>query len=244
MSKLNYSTSCRYKGEDQKLEDFLNLLYPDLDKFAISTVFGFVESSSLYGGRIYTGRELSEEDVELLYRWEMGLKLPLTNHFVTQEEYEKNYQFLEKYHRKGNSVVLVNNDLAGWIKRDFPDYEIEASVIKNISTQSTIDKYLDIYDIIVLPMDLYNDPELLAALQPKDRLRLFLQAACAFNCPAKICYKTISKINKLPIGEGSELFTCSQGKIPRPRKGFQEFDENLLREMGYTNFKVIRNLNK
>jgi len=241
MAQSNYSVSCRNKSADQPVDDFLNLQYPLLDKYAISTVFGFVERTTLYGGRIFTGPELSDNDIQMLYQWEVGLKLPLTNTFVTEEEYEKEYALLEKYHRKGNSVVLVNNDLAMWIRRDFPDYEIEASVIKNISKQSTIDKYLDIYDIIVLPMDLHRAPEFLESLEPKIRLRLFITAACAFTCPAKTCYKSISKINKMPVGEGHELFDCSQNVLPREMEGFQEFDINQLMEMGFTNFKVTRN---
>jgi len=244
MQQKNYSVSCRNKRVDQPVDDFLNLQYPAVDKFAISTVFGFVERTTLYGGRIFIGPELSESDVQTLYNWEVGLKLPLTNTFASEEEYEKEYTFLEKYHRKGNSVVLVNDELARWIRRDFPDYEIEASVIKNISKQSTIDKYLDIYDIIVLPMDLHRQPEYLESLEPKSRLRLFITAACAFTCPAKTCYKSISRINKMPVGEGHELFNCSQNVLPREMEGFQEFDVDQLVSMGFTKFKVTRNPKK
>lgn len=239
---INYSVSCRQKDKNVDVQDFLNLKYMNIDKNMVSTAFGFVEHSSLYGGRVFCEPELSDFDVEQLYGLDIGLKLPLTNHFVTEKEYEDNHEFLEKYHRKGNSIALVNDELAKWIKRDFPNYEIEASVIKNIHTQKTIDKYLEIYDIIVLPMDLYNDHTLLSTLGPKDRLRFFIQAACAFNCTAKICYKTISKINKLPVGQGNDLFKCSQTIKPRENLGYQEFDINALCEMGYTNFKAIRNI--
>jgi len=241
---INYSVSGRKKNPDISIQDFLNLEYMDLDKDKVSTVFGFVEKSSLYGGRIFEQPELSNADVEQLYRLNIGLKLPLTNHYITEAEYQNNFDFLKKYHRKGNSIALVNDDLARWIKRDFPKYELEASVIKNIHTQTTINKYLELYDIIVLPMDLYNNLENLQTLEPKNKLRFFGQSACAYNCPAKICYKTISKINKLNVGEGADLFKCSKSIKQRDIMGFQEFDINLLIKMGFTNFKMIRNIHK
>lgn len=239
---INYSVSARKKDVKQSIYDYLNIKFNNLDKNKVSTVFGFVEQSSLYGGRIFNGAELSRNDVKYLYKMGIGLKLPLTNHYVTDSEYKDNLEFLDKYHKSGNSVAVVNDDLANWIKRDFPKYEIEASVIKNIHTQSTIDKYLDLYDIIVLPMDMYSDLDYLAGLQHKKRLRFFVQAACAYNCPAKVCYKTISRINKSPDGEGEELFKCSQEIKPRDFKGFQEFDMELLIRLGFTNFKIIRNV--
>jgi len=240
MNNMAFSASCRGKAADIPVEDFLNLKFPLLDKGCIETVFGFVEQTPLYGGRIFEAPEFSDADIDYLYRHNTGLKLPLTNHFVSREEYESNQWLLDKYHRKGNSVVLVNDELATWIRADFPDYEIEASVIKNIGTQTLIDRYLDTYEIIVLPMTLCTEYSLLAELHPKNKLRLFTNAGCAYNCPARTCYKSISKINKLPADEGFDLFNCSQQKLRRSRLGFMDFDIDRLYSLGYRKFKVLR----
>jgi hypothetical protein len=71
---------------------------------------------------------------------------------VTREEYENNLEFLEQYHRKPNSVIVTNDDLARWIAEDFPDYRIDSRVIKNIHTRRKLDQAFEIYDEVVLPM--------------------------------------------------------------------------------------------
>jgi collagenase-like PrtC family protease len=35
-------------------------------------------------------------------------------------------------------LPLTNDELAGWIRADFPDYKLEASVIKNIDNKENI----------------------------------------------------------------------------------------------------------
>ena len=71
---------------------------------------------------------------------------------MTREEYENNLGFLEKYHHKPNSVIVTNDDLACWIAEDFPEYRIDASVIKNVNTPKKLDRALELYDEVVLPM--------------------------------------------------------------------------------------------
>jgi hypothetical protein len=52
---------------------------------------------------------------------------------------------LHQYHGKGNSVITVSDELAGWIRADFPQYEIEASVIKDIHTIEKLESALQLY---------------------------------------------------------------------------------------------------
>lgn len=75
-----------------------------------------------------------------MYKLGIGYRIPLTNNFVIHEEYETNFCFLEKYHRTVNSVILVNDDIANWIREYFPKYRIEASIIKNIDNARRLDK--------------------------------------------------------------------------------------------------------
>lgn len=116
----SYTLSARAKhmGSDGNVPimDYLRAGFSHLPFKQIDSVFGFVERSTLYGGRPFTAPELTPQDVEALYEHGIGLRLPLTNHQVTREEYDSAWDFLAKYYRAGNSVIVTNDDLAGWIR--------------------------------------------------------------------------------------------------------------------------------
>ena len=215
---------------------FLAKNYPAISIPQIDSVFGFVEPSTLYGGRVFVGPELTPFDVNQLYSVGVGLRIPLTNHYVEAEEYAANATLLEKYHRDGNAVIVTNDQLALWIRRDFPKYRIEASVIKNLKTYDRIAEALDLYDTAVLPMELNEDTRFLRKAPCKDRITLFGNAGCALTCPSRLCYVSVSKMNK---GNGGE-FKCSQGIKARQLRGMVDFDLYRLRDMGFSRFKLLR----
>ncbi len=174
--------------------------------------------------------------MQILYQNNIGLRLPLSNKYVTREDYEENQSLLEKYHRKGNAVIVVNDDLAKWIRDDYPEYHIEASVIKNIKSHAKIKKALSIYDTVVLPAKLSNDFDFLDKIDDKDSIRLFANAGCAYNCPSKICYNYIAKMNKF----NSKTYVCSKRLVPRKELGMVDFDVERLVDMGFSRFKMLR----
>lgn len=203
----------------------------------IDSFFGFTEKSTLYGGRFFAATELSRYDVRSLYQMNINLRLPLTNHLATPEEYEENREFLEKYHRSGNSLIITNDELAGWIRADFPEYKLEASVIKNISNLRKVDEAFKIYDTVILPMASNDDTAFLQAIDNKKNITLFANAGCAYTCPAKICYPSISKANK--TGDDSQ-FQCSQKLKERNTIGMYDFDLDHLQSLGFERFKLLR----
>ena len=83
------------------------------------------------------------------------------------------------------------------IREDFPLYKIEASILKEIDSLDKINKALELYDTIVLPMNVNNNTSLLENIEQKDRITLFGNAGCALSCPNRICYDYISKRNKI-----------------------------------------------
>ena len=145
---------------------------------------------------MFERRELSDRDVYQLNNAGIGIRLVMSNHYVEPDEYEANLSLLEKYHNSRNSVIVTNDDFAKWIRVDFPDYRIDASVIKNIKTHRKINETLEMYDSIVLPMRLNEDLDFLEKIEQKDRITIFANAGCALTCPSKLCYLSISKINK------------------------------------------------
>jgi hypothetical protein len=234
---MQFTISARGKPAAVPIQRFIRDNYDHIPLEQIDSFFGFTEASALYGGRFFSGTELSRYDVRSLYRMGINLRLPLSNHYVTPEEYEENQPFLEKYHRPGNSLIITNDALAGWIRRDFPDYRLEASVIKNIDTLKKVDEAFGVYDTVILPMASNDDDEFLRAIDNKKNVTLFANAGCAYTCPSKICYPSISKANK--TGDRS-LFRCSQKLKERNTIGMIDFDLAYLQSLGFERFKLLR----
>jgi len=239
---MQFTISARDKKARQPIQKFIKEHFSDIPVEQIESFFGFTTYTPLYGGRIWNdnatnGAELSEFDVRSMYKMGIALRLPLTNHNASPEEYEGNIPFLEKYYRPGNAVIVTNDNLARWIKRDFPDYHLEASVIKNIQTLGKIEKAAKIYDTVVLPMKCNEDEPFLKSIEDKSIIRLFANAGCALTCPSKICYPSISKANKV---RDPTLFQCSQKLKERELLGMLDFDLDYLQSLGFHRYKLLR----
>ena len=92
------------------------------------------------------------------------------------------------------------------------------------------------YDSAVLPMRLNEDFDFLEKIEAKDRITLFANAGCALTCPSKLCYQSISKINK---GKGGE-FQCSQPIKHRDLEGMVDFPLQPYIDLGFHRFKLLR----
>lgn len=234
---MKFTVSARSKPSAVPIQKYVKHNYAGVPAEQIESFFGFVEASPLYGGRIFSTPELSAYDIRSMYKMGINLRLPLTNHTVSKEEYEQNQWLLEKHHRPGNAAIVTNDKLAKWIKADFPDYRVEASVIKNINTLKKLDKALEVYDIVIPPMASNEDETFLNGIEDKSRITLFANAGCALTCPSKMCYPSISKVNK--TGD-RDLFTCSQGLKQREQLGMIDFDLDHLQSLGFDSFKLLR----
>lgn len=236
LSDIRFTISARGKIEVLPVMTFLENNFPDVPLEQLDSLFGFVECCSLYGGRPFVQRQISDADVAVMYELGIGVRIPLTNSFVDEDEYRGYARLFEKYHRAGNSIIVTEDALSGWIRRDYPSYKLEASVIKNIDTYDKIKQALDLYDTVILPMWLNVHEDFLSDAPCKDRITLFANAGCAFNCPAKICYHAISKMNKFT----GAPFKCSKTTIPRQELGMIDFNIKQLASMGFKRFKLLR----
>jgi hypothetical protein len=160
----------------------------------------------------------------------------MTNHYVERSEYLENKRLLQKYHQPGNSVICTNDELAQWIRDDFPDYRLDASVIKNLKSREKIEEAWELYDSVVLPMSVNEDLEFLEQLEDKDKITLFANAGCALTCPSKICYVAMSKQNK---GKDPGP-VCSQDLKPRELHGMVDFPLEPYIQLGFHRFKLLR----
>jgi hypothetical protein len=236
--KRRFTISARGKAAAMPIQMFISKNFSHVPVDQIDSFFGFTtDKSTLYGGRVYGCTELSAYDLKSMYKMGIGLRLPLTNHVASKEEYTANLPMLKKHHRPGNSIIVTNDHLARWIRRDFPEYRLEASVIKNIDSLEKIDKAAGLYDSIILPMSANEDEAFLASIPNKDQITLFANAGCALTCPSKICYPSISKANK--VGDRT-LFQCSQSLKYRELLGMKDFDLDHLECLGFHRFKLLR----
>ncbi|MBT4522584.1 MAG: hypothetical protein HOC23_21515 [Halieaceae bacterium] len=234
---MEFTVSARGKSPALPIQQLIKKNFGHLPVEQIESFFGFAEPCTLYGGRVYTGAELSRYDLRSLYKMGINFRIPLTNHYATAKEYAECLPFLEKHYRPGNSVIITNDKLAKWVRADFPDYRVEASVIKNINTLKKVEKAYELYDTVILPMEANEDEKLLQSIPEKQRVMLFANAGCAMTCPSKICYTSVSKVNK----EGDKsLWQCSQSLKSRDILGMMDFDLDYLQSLGFHRFKVLR----
>ena len=235
---VKYTISSRSWLNDMTIDDYVKKFFPYIKLDQVESLFGFSdEVSTLYGGRSITQQSLlGRENVADIYDSEVGLSLTLTNHFFDEESYQNSYDLLSEHHKEGNSVVCENDVLAKRIKQDFPLYKTKASLIKNLNTYEKVVEALDIYDYVVIPMDMNDHDDFLQSLPSKERIIVFGNANCAYNCQARICYKHISK--KITGHKGSK-HSCSKEISPREKLGHIFFDLKKLRDFGFTYFKLV-----
>ena len=252
MEDVSFTVSARGKYAWQSIQPYLCSHFGALPFERIESVFGFVDPCSLYGGRPYWFRQISDRDARELNDKGIGVRIPLTTHFVDYDEYKRNRWLLHKYHRPPNSLIIHNDVLVPWIREEFPEYRIEASMLKFLNTYTKIEHALEIYDTVVIPMGLTEDEDFLRGITSKARVTLFGNAGCALTCPARMCYARISRMNKL-LGSRSPLIRygigyiagvitirCSQRRIRREQRGIVDFDLTPLVDMGFRRFKMLR----
>lgn len=253
MDNTIYTISARGKKPKQHVKKYLNKYFPNIPLNKIDSLFGFVEKSTLYSGRPFMHTQLSDNDYKFLQDHNIGIRIPFTNHYVSRTEYEQFLPLFKKYHQKGNSLIITNDELVSWIRKDFPLYKIEASILKEIDSIEKIDKALKTYDTIVLPMNVNNNLKLLEQIDQKDRITLFGNAGCALTCPNRICYEYISRKNKV-LGSTNKVFRyiycyfsfvlndkwCMQKIKPRKLHGVKDFDIDKYYQMGFRRFKMLR----
>jgi len=253
MDNTVYTISARGKKLKQPVEVYFKKYFPNIPLGKIDSLFGFIEKTTLYSGRPFFRPQISKKDYQFLQNNNIGLRIPFTNHYVSEKEYKRYKSILEKYHKEGNSLIITNNDFVSWVRRDFPLYKIEASILKEIDSLEKIDKALEIYDTIVLPMNVNTNLKLLERIEQKDRITLFGNAGCALTCPNRICYEYISKANKV-LGSSNIIIRslyyyysfiirrkwCMHKIKPRKLHGIRDFDIDKYYQMGFRRFKMLR----
>lgn len=239
--KIDFTISNRMLDEETDVEEYVKKYFSFINLSQVSSLFGFTkEFVPLYGGRGFNHVEsMNQTHLEQLDNHELGLSLTLTNNYFSEEDYQKSFSLLKKHHKSVNSVVCENDQLARRIRKDFPLYALKASLIKNLNTYEKVEKALKIYDYVVIPMEMNDDDEFLKSLPNKNKIILFANANCAYNCASRVCYAAISKGM---IAKEMPQLTCSKDVLPRDLLGHVFFDVNKLHGFGFKHFKLVPNL--
>ncbi len=243
-SNSNFEISLRQYNNDMALPEYIKKHYPMVPLSQIKSIYSFSEFfSRLYGGRPFVpDNTLKQVSIDIAYNNGIKFYIPLTNHVFTQEAYKDTWPLLEKNERTGNAIICYSDDLARAIKVDFPQYKIIASVIKNISTITKINKALEIYDSVVLPPQINDNDELLNSLEDKKRFILFANNRCRLECTNWICYKAISqgiRDARIPLESGTAHAIKGEKCSRRPPPTQVIFDIKKFEDMGFNNFKMI-----
>jgi len=238
-SRGRFIVSARRLPENISVSTYLKIYYTYLRQEQIDSVFGFaLDYLPLYGGRSrLRGKLLKQRHLTQLYGLGIHLSLTLSNHYFSEETYESSCRILERLHRRGNSITCVNDTLALRIRKDFPRFSITASLIKELDTLDKVEKALQIYDHVVIPMEKNDDDVFLNALPEKTRIVLFANAGCAYNCPARICYLSISR--QFASQGKYQISACSKDRIKRDGMPPLFFDIEKFEGMGFRRFKLI-----
>ena len=230
------SVSGRAKQPDIIIGEYIKEKYPEIDIADVDYVFGFREENPMNGGRDWVGEEITDRDLSWMYDNGIGLKLPLSNQFTTEEDYTQFKWLFEKYHRKGNAIIASHNWMAERIKNDFPDYQVEASTLMKISTLDELANALTVFDVACpWPMFFCKD-EILANVPDKSRVRLFSRMFCGATCANPVCYISSSKKNR----HSKAVVVCSargddrNGTMPETT----EYNVEHYIDLGYTLFKT------
>jgi len=202
---------------------------------------------NLTGGGVFNVINLTRIDIYWLYDKGIGYKATMSSKSMSDVDYKNSKEMLKRYHRKGNAIITAIDKLARKIKNDFPKYKVEASAVMDITTEEHLNRVIDtgLYDTIVLPICANDDTKFLESIKNKDQIRLFINAECSYTCPKKVCYGTISQINK-ETRDPNEMM-CSHYDLKMPRTFYDDsvdwenfyFDKDKFDKMGFSNYKLL-----
>ena len=150
-------------------------------------VYDGINNCRWNGGRI--NRDITYDDgiINYYYKNNIGIALTFTNDMISLDDSVGN-ALLEKFHRKGNRIILVNEELRKYVRKNYPKYEITHSItgLGDISvpmSDSDFDRYKDLeekFDFVV-PRSEHIFDERFIRLN-SNKYEIMLNDTCVYNC--------------------------------------------------------------
>ena len=139
------------------------------------------------GGRINRDVYYNDALINYYYNKNVSIALTMSNHKVNLDDETGNH-LLEKFHKEGNALIIVNDDLRQYVRINFPKYDLIYSItgmgLLNIPLQdSDIAWYKDLeskYDWIVPRFEHIFDPR--ANELDCSKWEVMLNDTCIWGC--------------------------------------------------------------
>jgi len=150
-------------------------------------VYDGINKCSWNGGRI--NREVFYSDALIEYYYSKGISIALTmsNHRINLADETGNH-LLEKFHKEGNALIIVNDDLRKYVREYYPKYDLIYSItgmgLLNIPLQdSDVAWYKDLeskYNWIVPRFEHVFDTR--AVELDRTKWEVMLNDTCVWGC--------------------------------------------------------------
>jgi hypothetical protein len=214
-------------------------------------VYDGINKCKWNGGRINRDVVYSETTMKYYYSKDVGIALTFTNNNIDLDDVVGNH-LLEKFHRAGNAIILVNNDLREYIKKNYPRYELIYSITGmgtlNIPLQDSdiqIYKRLEsAYDWIVPRFEHVFDKR--ADELDRTKWEVMVNDTCVWKCKRfDEHFKAIAMENTLGNAYSEEIEECwiagFNPDIDSKQKSMDIDIEHIekLKALGVQSFKII-----
>ena len=213
-------------------------------------VYDGVNKCDWNGGRI--NRDVFYSDALINYYYSKGVSIALTmsNHKIDLTDPLGN-ELLEKFHKEGNALIIVNDDLRAYVREHYPKYDLIYSItgmgLLNIPLQdSDIAWYKDLeskYDWIVPRFEHIFDPR--AVELDRTKWEVMLNDTCVWACKYfDEHFKAIANENTARRPYSKEVEECWLPKFnPSKDSKYDSMDidsPNMkrLKDMGVKSFKI------
>lgn len=167
------------------------------------TVYDGISNCSWNGGRVNRDLELSNAQINVYYSLNIGIALTFSNYIIDLKD-EVGNKLLKQFHKTGNTIILVNEELRKYIRKNYPKYKLIYSITGmgevNVPMQEDdikmYEKLEQKYDLIVPRMEHIFDPMFLSLTQNK--YEIMLNDTCIYACPYyKEHFELIADQNKI-----------------------------------------------
>jgi hypothetical protein len=150
-------------------------------------VYDGVNKCRWNGGRINRDVYYSDALIDYYYSKGVNIALTMSNHKIDLDDETGNH-LLEKFHRKGNALIIVNEDLRAYVRKNFPNYDLIYSItgmgLLNIPLQDEdIAWYKELeskYDWVVPRFEHVFDPR--AVELDRTKWEVMLNDTCVYGC--------------------------------------------------------------
>ena len=231
------------------------------DRYNKIIVYDGIEKCRWNGGRVNLDAPYTDVVRDTYYRLGWSINLTFTNPVIDTSDPTGNF-ILEKMHREGNGIILVNDELRKYVRKNFPKYKILFSTTGCNSVKypmrdedfSFYEGVLKRHDVLIPRCDSNFDPKLRDLDQ--SRLEILVSDRCVMNCPKRNeHYHILAEANRrgvtleestrmrgeclIPEKEADRLHNIAR-LVLKDKYPFHMFPHQIkdLIDDGFSNFKV------